>query len=328
MIKRSAPLLPVQALVRYIMSRRVVVVLMLILATGRTRPAVADEPTDRAAFLFREGRQAMKGGDYALACSRFAESESAEPSPGVLLNLAVCEEKLGHLLRARDLVAQFMSTSKPDDGRRNSAEELAADLDARVPHLAILLQPGSIPEARVSIDEHEVTVQGVPIAVDPGQHVIEATAPGYSGQRVIVGFAEGKTISEVLSLVPNALPIARHSEAQPASAGAPLRPLFYTAVGVGLVGTLAVIGSGAGVMIESSRVADHCSNKICDEEGLAAARRGRELTTINTIAWPVALAGASLATYLFLTRGRQGGRRLAISASLSASSAYIGVGLQ
>src|SRR5262249_43356511 len=48
-----------------------------------------------AEALFEEGRRLMSEGKVADACPKFADSQSLDPSPGTLLNLASCYEKMG-----------------------------------------------------------------------------------------------------------------------------------------------------------------------------------------------------------------------------------------
>ncbi|MFO0567610.1 MAG: hypothetical protein U0263_18270 [Polyangiaceae bacterium] len=56
-----------------------------------------------AEALFNAGRDAVKAGDYPTACAKFRESNRLDPAPGTVLNLADCEEHLGHVDRV-DLV--------------------------------------------------------------------------------------------------------------------------------------------------------------------------------------------------------------------------------
>src|SRR5438034_11691204 len=62
-----------------------------LLATGR---AQGQEQTV-AESLFRDARKEMRGGDYAAACPKLKDSQRLDPSPGTLLNLAICNEPLG-----------------------------------------------------------------------------------------------------------------------------------------------------------------------------------------------------------------------------------------
>jgi hypothetical protein len=68
---------------------------------------------------------------------------------------------------------------------------------------------------------------------------------------------------------------------------------------------LTVLESGAVVLADQSKVKEHCVDKRCDPAGLAAGQEGKTFSTINTIAWPVALTGSALAIYLFASNRAQ-----------------------
>jgi len=60
--------------------------LAFVLVAGTARAGGADPMT--AESLFREGRRAADEGNYALACTRFEESNRLDPAAGAVLNLA------------------------------------------------------------------------------------------------------------------------------------------------------------------------------------------------------------------------------------------------
>ena len=70
----------------------------LVASSALDIPFAAAQAHDRAAgeALFQEGRRLMKTHDFAPACSKFEESLRLDPATGTLLNLADCEEQLGH----------------------------------------------------------------------------------------------------------------------------------------------------------------------------------------------------------------------------------------
>lgn len=280
--------------------------------------AGAEQSSDQASARFHEGREAMKSGDYVVACAKFEESEKLDPSPGTVLNLAVCEERQAHLVHARHLVDLFLARAVPEDDRRPAAQQFRRDLDARISHLDIAIEPGWVHDAQVVVDDHEVSlVPGRALAVDPGTHRVSVSAPGYVEQTESVVLSEGQARAARFSLRPAVVAPALSEAAAPPVAKRALPPLFYVALGTGIAATLTAIESGLIVLSERAKIADHCVDKRCDEAGLAAGRRGNVYANINTASIPFALAGASLAAYLLVSRGDQARPQLGVRVSVA-----------
>src|SRR5262245_24720347 len=81
------------------------------------RPARAQNES-LAEALFRDARAAMKAARYEEACPKFAESYRLDPSTGTLLNLALCEEELGHVATAWTKYNRLLDTAAAGDERR------------------------------------------------------------------------------------------------------------------------------------------------------------------------------------------------------------------
>jgi hypothetical protein len=272
------------------------------------RAARAEPLEERASLLFAAGREAMKREDYPAACANFDESQRLDPSLGTVLNLAVCEERQGHLTRARTLLEQFLSSAPPEDDRRANAQQLASSLDARLPQLALQVEPPAVPGTRLSVDGREQAFEaGAPLRVDPGQHRLEVDIPGYSAAIITLELSESEQRQQRISLsqLPAAAAPTRASLVPaPPHARQALPHAVFFALGVGLAGAATAVESGMLIAADRATVREHCANKSCDPTGLAAGRRGKTLVAINTIAWPVAVAGTSLAAYLVLFRSR------------------------
>jgi hypothetical protein len=134
-----------------------------------------------AEALFSEGRQLMNQGNFAQACPKFRESQRLDPGVGTLLYLADCYEKTGSTASAWASFLEAASAArKVDDARREQvARDRASALEPKLVRLKII----------VSADAGDLTVKrddtlvnaplfNSAIPVDPGNHVIEATAPG------------------------------------------------------------------------------------------------------------------------------------------------------
>jgi len=284
-------------------------------------------PVEQASARFGEGREAMKRGDYVAACVKFAESQQLDPSLGTLLNLSVCEEHQGHLLRARALLEQFLGTAESNDERRASAEQLVRSIDARVSRLVVQVEPNGPADIRLSVDGQVRGFDpGTPFALDPGKHEIELSATGHSNQRVSLDLALGeiRRLHIVLQAlpVPTVTPILRSDVPLPQEAVRDTKQrspaVFYVALGTGMAGALTIAASAVMITSERSTVRAHCDDKSCDETGLAAGQRGKTLVVINTVAWPVAIAGASLAAYWVLFRNQHSQQKYAVGLTATA----------
>jgi hypothetical protein len=152
------------------------------IALGFTaRTAHADKMTD-AEELFRRAKALMAEKKEKEACPLFEESEKLDPQMGTLLNLAICHEAIGRVASAWGeyrAVEQMAQVAGRQD-RVELAHKAAQKLEGRLPRLKITLPPENKVEGIV------VKIDGEPkgeplwsgVAIDPGTHNVETSAPG------------------------------------------------------------------------------------------------------------------------------------------------------
>src|SRR5580704_15523931 len=126
---------------------------VLALATALGRPAAAQgSDAASATALFQEGREAAKKGDYATACLKMEESFRIDAAVGTLLNLADCQEHLGHLASAWQRFQEAADKLAAADDRLAAVKQRVAALAPRLPKLVVTLAPGAPPDTRVTRD--------------------------------------------------------------------------------------------------------------------------------------------------------------------------------
>jgi hypothetical protein len=140
--------------------------------------AAASPASDK---LFREGRELLKAGKIAEACEAFDGSQKLAAKVGTLLNLADCRERQGRTATAWSLFLEAKQLAVTQrDPRQAEAERRAAALQARLSFLTITVAVEHQVDGLV-IKRNGVAIEraqwNAPIAVDPGDHVIEAAAP-------------------------------------------------------------------------------------------------------------------------------------------------------
>jgi hypothetical protein len=164
----------------------------------------ASQARDPAAAeaLFRQGREAIKRGDYATACPKFAESQRLDPGAGTLLNLAQCEEKAGRLASAWQHYQEAADVLAADDPRLALAKQGITALEKSVPRLTVRLAPGAPAGTSVLRDEVELgsASLGTPLPVDPGEHVIVTKSAGRQDHRQTVVLKSGES-REVIATI-------------------------------------------------------------------------------------------------------------------------------
>ncbi|HEY6464312.1 MAG TPA: hypothetical protein VIY73_29290 [Polyangiaceae bacterium] len=165
-------------------SRRIGAATLLVACLAVTRPATADAAAADQAMaqsLFDEARNLMDRRDYPAACAKFAESERLDPGGGTILNLALCHEAMGKTASAWTEFNEALSRAIRDgrSEREARAKERIAVLGPRLSRLTVITAAGA-PGLTVTVDGAPwgEALRGAPVPLDPGPHVVTATAAG------------------------------------------------------------------------------------------------------------------------------------------------------
>jgi hypothetical protein len=301
-------------------------------------PSQADQAL--ATTLFREGRRLMETGSIAQACDKFAESQRLAPGGGTLLNLAACHEKEGRTASAWTEFTGALAQARRD-GRHDRARVAQARLAAIEPRLSTLTIEVEAPAAELLVTLDQTPVRspgwGVAVPVDPGEHVVEATAPHKKPWQARVVIAPGHDVktahvppladdaagppptpapapptpigAAAIAPPPQILPppVAEGSRPTP-STSPPARSLALrdgVTVAAALVGVGgAVVGSIFGLRALSEHADSNaaCPNERCTKAGAALNDRAGSAADVSTIGFAVGGAGLGIAALLLLTR--------------------------
>jgi tetratricopeptide (TPR) repeat protein len=283
-------------------SRRWTVSLLVGLTFANT-PAAADPPPSAPAgpealaeARFREGSIAFDAGRTDEACVAFAESLRLYPNLSTLLNLALCYETQGKTASAwRGFTQGAAWASAPTlHDRRDFAERHALKLQRSLARVEIRSPEGA--SLALTIDGEPVATSHPesPVFLDPGEHVLEASAPGHVPYVTKVVVPTGSTDAIVV-----AIPLLR-ADAVPASAtGAPRSPSpGHTAqrvVGV-TIGAIGLLAAGLGAYLAADALSKTTGLANCAGGCDPSAARASEVG--SAMAFGVGLAGVGAGAWL------------------------------
>jgi hypothetical protein len=236
-------------------------------------PARAQAEDQAAArSLFDDGRRLLKEGQYAEACPKLEAASKLFTSPGILLNLADCYEKVGRSASAWAEFSEAASVAarakRPEQVKEAKRRQSA--LEPKLTRLTVRVA-NEVPGLQIKRDLSDLAsgVWGVAVPVDPGPHEIRAEAPGREAWSTTVTVAKpGETATvEVPELRPlpvaaPTLPAARQSEPAPIVAVTPAETTHTESrshvVDWALIGAGAALGIAGGVVmgIEAQRAHD------------------------------------------------------------------------
>lgn len=316
--------------------------------------ASADEGAQPEASELAQAMSDLEAGRYAQACPALQKVLRQDPKAKTLFYLAECEEKRGRLATAAvhydDYLAMYDGLPPSEQKEEQKREEQAAArrqaLEKRIPRVTLKLPsdaPASTLVVRTPPDGGNPVqvVVGVPLPVDPGKHVISTEVPGRP--RVDKSFTvnEGETKLVELEVARAELslqPTRKATPLQPVPSllppldpgTSPRRVAAYALGGVGVLGILGGVVTGAITWAQKGPIAENCQGRICNEAGVSAKETAATTGIISTVSFPVGLAALGAGVLLYVTepapsRLGQVGPRVRVGAAAGASDAALEV---
>ncbi len=265
-----------------------------LLVVGQARADGRERDIRQAQSLFERARLLMEDGDLAHACPLFAESQRLDPGGGTLLNLALCHERQGRTATAwaeyNDALALAVRDGRED--RREFAHEHIEALRDRLPRVRVVIDQ---PTAGLVVALDDTTLSalslGADLPVDPGAHVVTASAAEHAPWRSSFVLADGQQLDVH---VPALARETRAHETRLATAS-----WVLGGIAVGALATSAITGILA--LSANGAASDKCvaDRDYCPDPTYADdVSRARTLAWISTGALAIG-AGAGLAAVLW-----------------------------
>jgi hypothetical protein len=301
--------------------------------------AQVDEQRAAARSLATDGAKAFNEGRWQDAVDLFTRAESLLHAPPHLLFLARAQERLGHLIRAREaylrITKETLTASSPQafrDAQASAEQELKA-IEPRICNLTISVEGADgAADLSVMVDGAPLppALIGVPRPTDPGEHRIEAVAAGFRGEPTTLRLLDGERKQVVLRLEPDpsaaaATPVAltelpadraatsTDAGVETSSDGSGMRIGSYVAFGVGVLG----LGMGTYFLIDSRGKRADADTKESEckasgpclagdplaEETASLDDDARSALKLSIVGFAVGGVGIATGTALFLLAG-------------------------
>jgi hypothetical protein len=300
------------------MRPRIIAAATLGMALGFSSLAAAQSESDKgvARDLGEQGYAALDRKDWAQAESLFKRAESLYHAPSLLYGLAHAQAQLGKFVEAWEGYHRIILEGAPPGSTlaiQKAVQEAKAEIGSVEGRRAYAtIQVTGSDHATVTIDDVPVPsgALGVKRPVNPGSHVVRASAEGFDAASAQFTVGEGKDQSVSLELKRTASASASASPAstsepqtsastvapgtaQPASAdqgvpGSGRKTLAWVALGVGAAGL--ATGAVTGVLAISAH--SSCpSNGCATQSDVDNFHTVANISTIGFIVGGVATAG-------------------------------------
>jgi hypothetical protein len=288
--------------------------------TASAQPAASDADRATARALAREGADAQKREQYALAADRFERAEALVDAPTLLLGLARAQVGLGKLVEANETYRRILReplaphASAPFVAAVKSAAREDAEIASRLAWVTLVVNGPTT--AEVLLDDVPVSAAalGVPLACNPGAHAVKASAEGFASGTTSFALSEGgkQTVSVTLRaqpvqpVQPPPAPVRHVVAALVSPPAAERTSSFQTKLGVGVLG-LGIAGLGVGgvtgilVLTRRASLRDACPDGHCSPSYAGELNTYRTLANVSTIATIAGATGAAAGIVLLLT---------------------------
>jgi hypothetical protein len=305
-------------------------------ALAQEEPSSSDVAAARA--LGQEGVKLADSGNCAEAVDRLARAEKMYHAPTTLARLGECQVQLGKLVEGTEnlnrVVREQLAPGAPAAfaAAQERAKKVLEEAKPKIAKLKIAVAAPADAQITVKVDGENIPLANLNMnrPIDPGEHTVDASAPGYKPASAKVKLAEGANDSIALTLEPDpnapktAPPPAASStqtqasstQKQPQGDSGSSRIPAYAAFGVGVIGL--GVGTVTGLMATSKKsdLESACDdNGACPESSRDTLDSGKTLGTISTVGFVVGAVGIAAGVVLYLTSGPSTSTRASASAN-------------
>jgi hypothetical protein len=268
---------------------------------------------DTARRLMDRGDEQLADGDPNAALMSYEAAHAIMHVPTTGLEVARTYASLGKLVEASDVALQVVhlpdreAESKPFVLARQAAAALARSLAEQIPKISVEVQPPAANTSGVlEVDGQRVprAALGLPYSLNPGEHVLTFSAPGYAALELPIALARGEHRSILLTLRPT----ARRSTAL-ALPSHDARLAWPVWLGVGVASAGVAVGSVAG-LISLERAGEaraQCVGDSCPARAKPDRDAALVAASVSNVGWAFAGAGAvlSLTSFWLMAHGRK-----------------------
>jgi hypothetical protein len=285
--------------------------------------AAQTTPQDQAVAqsLYDEGKKLMAAEKWSDACPKLEESQRLDPTPVTEFYLADCYERGGRTASAWTTFLDLAASEHKNGGAKAAdREKLARDrahaLEPKLSQLVIDVPP-AVRVAGLAVKRDGEAVReaqwGSPVAVDPGKHTVEASAPGklpWTTTEDVQAPGSSTTVhvaaladAPVVAPPPGPTPVPGGPGVTPlppveTTPASPLKTVGLIVGGVGVAGLLT--GGVFGILALSQNASansGHCGGSLgganqCDATGVSLRSQAVGYGNVSTIAF---IAGGVLA---------------------------------
>lgn len=267
--------------------------------------ASADVDIKKADELFAQGIALRESGSLEQSCAKFEESLFYNPQAiGTLLNVALCDEKLGRIASAVAKFSEARDRAKEQalDEYIKAAEEHIAALTPDLPYVTLTFAEPPARDTKIVIDDRVVPVEKIAdIPVDPGERVIVVSAPDKLAYKtsIVIGKQQRKTVS-----------IPRLAKSVTVKSSRRTIGLVTTVAGVTALATGIGLGFYANNKYEAQFTGAEDSPclpgmggapPVCNQQGGSEAKAAHTLGTVGTVVGVVGGAAIVVGAYLWIT---------------------------
>lgn len=205
------------------MTLRASVLAALVALTPALASAQPAAPDAQARAAFDRGIADVDAGRFANAVAAFEESYRLRPAAVVLFNLASAYSRLGRHQQAIVTFERYLAEggSRLPPDRVQSVRARIAELRRDLPVVLLRVRPAPF---TLTVDGRPQAVTGDELTLDPGSHLLVASAPSRASQQREVTLAPGGRVTwdvELAAEGATAAPITAAAVAVPAPITAP-----------------------------------------------------------------------------------------------------------